>query len=72
MVCGPGDGPSEATKATSSSPGPAVLKTGVVRAPLPSTDTALSTAWALDANVTVALASLDPAVGVPPTLAITR
>ena len=52
-------GPSDAAKATSTSPGAAVLKTGVVRVPVPSTKTVLSTA-AASVTVTATLVLAEP------------
>src|SRR4051812_41513914 len=53
-------GPSEAANATSTSPAFAVLKSGVVRAPVPSADTVLSTV------ATAATVTVTPALAVAP------
>src|SRR5690349_8966211 len=53
-------GPSDAAKATSTSPAAAVLKSGVVRAPVPSTDTVLSTVATADTVTDTPALALAP------------
>src|SRR6185295_5535820 len=53
-------GPSDAANATSTSPALVVLKAAVVRAPVPSADTVLSTVG------TVVMVTVTPALALPP------